>query len=83
MVGILIACTIALGPKAMFNLYFMPYWVGVVWLDIVTYLHHHGNQDAESHVPWYRGKVSSCSISLPSLLHPPCQVHYESVSALH
>ena len=45
MLGILAVCTIALGPLAMFNLYFMPYWINVVWLDIVTYLHHHGPED--------------------------------------
>ena len=28
MLGVLAACTYALGPLAMFNLYFMPYWVG-------------------------------------------------------
>lgn len=53
MAAILTACTIALGPVAMFNLYFMPYWINVVWLDIVTYLHHHGTSDG-SKMPWYR-----------------------------
>ena len=59
MIGVLIAATLALGPVAMFNLYFMPYWVGVVWLDIVTYLHHHGSEDPGEQVPWYRGEVGS------------------------
>jgi hypothetical protein len=27
--------------------------VFVMWLDLVTYLHHHGHQD----LPWYRGEV--------------------------
>ena len=57
MLGILVVCTIALGPLAMFNLYFMPYWINVVWLDIVTYLHHHGPEDETEKVPWYRGEV--------------------------
>ena len=57
MLGILAVCTIALGPLAMFNLYFMPYWINVVWLDIVTYLHHHGPEDETEKVPWYRGEV--------------------------
>lgn len=57
MLGILAACTFALGPLAMFNLYFVPYWVNVVWLDVVTYLHHHGAQDADEKIPWYRGEV--------------------------
>lgn len=34
--------------------YFMPYWIGVIWLDVVTYLHHHGSSDAEEKMPWYR-----------------------------
>ena len=59
MLGILAVCTIALGPLAMFNLYFMPYWINVVWLDIVTYLHHHGPEDETEKVPWYRGEVCS------------------------
>ena len=53
MAGVLAACTYALGPLAMFNLYFMPYWVGVVWLDAVTYLHHHGQDDEHADMPWY------------------------------
>ena len=57
MVAVLAACTAALGPLAMFKLYFVPYWVNVVWLDVVTYLHHHGPQDAGEKIPWYRGKV--------------------------
>ena len=57
MVAVLAACTAALGPLAMLKLYFVPYWVNVVWLDVVTYLHHHGPQDAGEKIPWYRGKV--------------------------
>ena len=56
--GILAACTFALGPLAMFNLYFVPYWCFVVWLDVVTYLHHHGHDDPAVKMPWYRGEVS-------------------------
>ena len=26
----------------------------VMWLDAVTYLHHHGHEEK---LPWYRGKV--------------------------
>ena len=61
MVAVLAACTAALGPLAMFNLYFVPYWVNVVWLDVVTYLHHHGPQDADEKIPWYRGEVHRCT----------------------
>jgi len=35
------------------KLYLVPYIVNVVWLDAVTYLHHHGYQKK---VPWYRGQ---------------------------
>jgi len=28
--------------------------INVVWLDVVTYLHHHGYNEK---VPWYRGEV--------------------------
>ncbi len=57
MVAVLAACTVALGPLATFKLYFVPYWVNVVWLDLVTYLHHHGAQDEGEKIPWYRGSV--------------------------
>lgn len=45
--------TVKLGPLLMFHLYFMPYWINVIWLDFVTYLHHHGFDEK---VPWYRGE---------------------------
>ncbi|CAH8301767.1 unnamed protein product [Eruca vesicaria subsp. sativa] len=47
------------GPIQMLKLYGIPYWVPdavtifVMWLDFVTYLHHHGHEDK---LPWYRGK---------------------------
>ena len=56
MAAVLGGFTIALGPLAMFNLYFMPYWINVIWLDLVTYLHHHG-PETETKIPWYRGEV--------------------------
>ena len=59
MLGVLAVATLALGPLAVFNLYVMPYWLNVVWLDVVTYLHHHGPSDPAEKMPWYRGKVSS------------------------
>lgn len=37
------------GPLFLFNFYIMPYLVFVVWLDLVTYLHH-----TEADIPWYR-----------------------------
>ncbi|KAL4458696.1 hypothetical protein ABPG75_013561 [Micractinium tetrahymenae] len=54
--GFLAGCTVALGPLAMLNLYVLPYWVFVMWLDVVTYLHHHGPSDPEEEMPWFRGE---------------------------
>lgn len=54
MLGILAACTYKFGVMSMFNLYFMPYWGFVIWLDVVTYLHHHGSHDVQETMPWYR-----------------------------
>ena len=55
MLGVLGACAAALGPLAVFQLYFLPYVVGVAWLDMVTYLHHHGPDEQHADMPWYRG----------------------------
>jgi len=54
MLGVLAACTAKLGFLSMLNLYVLPYWIFVVWLDVVTYLHHHGT--TEEKMPWYRGE---------------------------
>jgi omega-3 fatty acid desaturase (delta-15 desaturase) len=35
----------------LFKFYIVPYLIFVVWLDLVTYLHH-----TEADIPWYRGK---------------------------
>lgn len=40
---------ITAGPLFLFNYYVMPYLVFVVWLDLVTFLHH-----TEADIPWYR-----------------------------
>ncbi|CAK9164196.1 unnamed protein product [Ilex paraguariensis] len=42
-----------IGPLQMLKLYGIPYLIFVMWLDLVTYLHHHGH---EQKLPWYRGK---------------------------
>jgi len=63
----LLAATFLMGPLQMLKLYFVPYWVFVMWLDFVTYLHHHGHNDK---LPWYRGKVTSLSLSLSLSLFP-------------
>ncbi|KIY95929.1 omega-3 fatty acid desaturase (delta-15desaturase) [Monoraphidium neglectum] len=59
MAAILVAATAKLGIAAMFNLYFVPYWVFVMWLDTVTYLQHHGSSDPTDKLPWYRGEAWS------------------------
>lgn len=71
MVGVLAACTYALGPWMMFKLYMVPYWINVVWLDVVTYLHHHGSSDPNEKVRFMCGvlKYDSHGI-LPDSLVP-------------
>ncbi|KAG6760091.1 hypothetical protein POTOM_036592 [Populus tomentosa] len=50
----LVAClSFVMGPVQMLKLYGIPYWIFVMWLDLVTYLHHHGHDEK---LPWYRGK---------------------------
>ena len=57
MLGVLAAFTFKLGLPTMISLYWIPYWMFVVWLDVVTYLHHHGSDNAAEKMPWYRGEV--------------------------
>lgn len=61
MIGLLVAGCFALGPVAMIKLYAVPYWINVMWLDAVTYLHHHGQDEKHDAVPWYRGKVPAAA----------------------
>ncbi|KAG9131735.1 hypothetical protein Leryth_009482 [Lithospermum erythrorhizon] len=53
MLGFLIFLSFVGGPLQVLKLYGIPYMIFVVWLDMVTYLHHHGHEDK---LPWYRGK---------------------------
>ncbi|KAJ1699008.1 hypothetical protein LUZ63_007520 [Rhynchospora breviuscula] len=53
MVAILAGLAFVMGPLQILKLYVAPYWIFVMWLDFVTYLHHHGYNDK---LPWYRGK---------------------------
>lgn len=53
MVFLLITLSFAIGPLQLLKLYGVPYMIFVMWLDCVTYLHHHGH---EQKLPWYRGK---------------------------
>ncbi|KAK9126070.1 hypothetical protein Scep_014916 [Stephania cephalantha] len=52
MVTLLVFSSCIWGPITIFKLYAVPYWIFVMWLDFVTYLHHHGHQQK---LPWYRG----------------------------
>ncbi len=51
MVGFLGWATYQYGWMNLLKYYFGPYVVFVIWLDLVTFLHH-----TESNIPWYRGK---------------------------
>lgn len=54
MLGLLAASACALGPMTVFKLYGLPWIIFTVWLDAVTYLHHHAPEDGGEPVPWYR-----------------------------
>lgn len=53
MLASLLAMACAFGPVQVLKMYGLPYLVFVMWLDLVTYLHHHGHQER---LPWYRGE---------------------------
>ncbi|KAL6597534.1 hypothetical protein ACP70R_046974 [Stipagrostis hirtigluma subsp. patula] len=53
MLASLLAMACTFGPLQVLKMYGVPYLVFVMWLDLVTYLHHHGHHDA---LPWYRGE---------------------------
>ncbi|KAJ4979862.1 hypothetical protein NE237_010642 [Protea cynaroides] len=53
MLALLGGLCLVFGPVQIIKLYGVPYWIFVMWLDLVTYLHHHGH---EKKLPWYRGK---------------------------
>lgn len=53
MLAFLGVASVVVGPNAMLKLYGVPYLIFVVWLDTVTYLHHHGY---DNKLPWYRSK---------------------------
>lgn len=48
--GLLLAAAVALGPGTVALHYGLPYLVFVIWIDVVTLLHH-----TDGDVPWYRG----------------------------
>lgn len=51
MLSVLVGFGWHFGIGCLFKYYLMPYLIFVVWLDLVTFLHH---TDAE--IPWYRGQ---------------------------
>ncbi|KAI4368899.1 hypothetical protein MLD38_017404 [Melastoma candidum] len=54
MASLLIYLCSACGTSTVLKLYGIPIWsIFVMWLDTVTYLHHHGHHEK---LPWYRGK---------------------------
>ncbi|KAF8394908.1 hypothetical protein HHK36_018847 [Tetracentron sinense] len=53
MLVLLVGLSLVMGPFEILKFYGVPYWICVMWLDFVTYLHHHGH---EQKLPWYRGK---------------------------
>lgn len=53
MVALLVCLSFLIGPFQLVKLYGVPYWIFIMWLDCVTYLHHHGHEEK---LPWYRGK---------------------------
>eukprot|EP00878_Enallax_costatus_P000968 GHUV01001100.1.p1 GENE.GHUV01001100.1~~GHUV01001100.1.p1 ORF type:complete len:437 (+),score=65.97 GHUV01001100.1:166-1311(+) len=55
MYSALLYCMFTFGGGAVAKLYWAPWLVYVVWLDTVTYLHHHGVQEDADKMPWYRG----------------------------
>ncbi|KAJ0084390.1 hypothetical protein Patl1_31091 [Pistacia atlantica] len=54
MVVLLAYLSFVVGPVQMLKIYGVPYLIFVMWVDFVTYLHHHGHD--EHKLPWYRGK---------------------------
>ncbi|XP_027337864.1 omega-3 fatty acid desaturase, chloroplastic-like isoform X2 [Abrus precatorius] len=53
MAALLVGLGFVMGPVQLLKLYGIPYAIFVMWLDLVTYLHHHGHEDK---LPWYRGQ---------------------------
>ncbi|GFS39268.1 fatty acid desaturase 7 [Actinidia rufa] len=51
MIALLLCASIVVGPVQLLKVYGVPYLVFVMWLDIVTYLHHHGHEQKLPLVP--------------------------------
>lgn len=55
MYTLLLGAMVLCGAGLVAKLYWAPWVVFIVWLDAVTYLHHHGPHDEGEKMPWYRG----------------------------
>ncbi|KAF3576312.1 hypothetical protein DY000_02030129 [Brassica cretica] len=53
MLATLVYLSFLVDPVTVLKVYGVPYIIFVMWLDAVTYLHHHGHDEK---LPWYRGK---------------------------
>nr|QFR98376.1 FAD3-4 [Arachis hypogaea] len=53
MFSLLLFLSFIVTPLSILKLYGIPYLIFIMWLDFVTYLHHHGYKQK---LPWYRGK---------------------------
>ncbi|KDP46481.1 hypothetical protein JCGZ_08453 [Jatropha curcas] len=53
MILLLFYSSLVFGHVQVLKVYGVPYLIFVMWLDFVTYLHHHGY---EKKLPWYRSK---------------------------
>ncbi|KAE8696516.1 Omega-3 fatty acid desaturase [Hibiscus syriacus] len=58
MAAILFGLGFTMGPMQLLKLHGIPYVIFVMWLDLVSYLHYHGNEEK---LPWYRRKEWSYS----------------------
>lgn len=53
MASLLLYTSVTIGPAQVIKLYVVPYLIFVMWIDFVTYMHHHGH---DNKLPWYRSK---------------------------
>ncbi|KAL0401218.1 UNVERIFIED_CONTAM: Omega-3 fatty acid desaturase, chloroplastic [Sesamum latifolium] len=68
MVALLVGLSFVMGPLQLLKLYGIPYLGFVTWLDLVTYLHHHGH---EQKLPWYRGETEAAKPVLGKYYREP------------
>ncbi|KAF2312555.1 hypothetical protein GH714_035053 [Hevea brasiliensis] len=64
---LLYSCSV-FGSVLVLKLYGVPYMIFIMWLDFVTYLHHHGY---EQKLPWYRSKTKAAKPVLGKYYREP------------